>query len=161
MCELLFWQFAHRSTLIFFHSENQRSLIAFGRFLKIKERCAQLCDDADPDPTFYFDADPDLDPTSDLHMLENKKIIFEYKLYLIFFSIGIFNILEKRILSFIIGWNGHGSGSGSAGYGSWFRSTKIMPIRPDPQTTTLVPVTINFDKRVWQSLDKNHNIPQD
>jgi hypothetical protein len=24
-----FWQFAHRSTLIFFHSENQRSLIAF------------------------------------------------------------------------------------------------------------------------------------
>ncbi len=29
MCELFFfWQFAHRSSLIFFHSENQRSLIA-------------------------------------------------------------------------------------------------------------------------------------
>ncbi len=30
-----FWQFAHRSTLIFFHSENQRSLIAFERSLNI------------------------------------------------------------------------------------------------------------------------------
>ncbi len=38
-----FWQFAHRSTLIFFHSENQRSLIAFERSLNLKERCAQLC----------------------------------------------------------------------------------------------------------------------
>ncbi len=36
------WQFAHRSTLIFFHSENQRSLIAFERSLNIQERCAQL-----------------------------------------------------------------------------------------------------------------------
>jgi hypothetical protein len=31
----LFWQFAHRSTLIFFHSENQRSLIAFERSLNL------------------------------------------------------------------------------------------------------------------------------
>jgi hypothetical protein len=37
-----FWQFAHRSTLIFFHSKNQRSLIAFERSLNIWERCAQL-----------------------------------------------------------------------------------------------------------------------
>jgi hypothetical protein len=37
-----FGQFAHRSTLIFFHSENQRSLIAFERSLNLKERCAQL-----------------------------------------------------------------------------------------------------------------------
>ncbi len=35
MCELFFWQFAHRSTLIFFHSKNQRSLIAFERSLNL------------------------------------------------------------------------------------------------------------------------------
>ncbi len=35
MCELFFGQFAHRSTLIFFHSENQRSLIAFERSLNL------------------------------------------------------------------------------------------------------------------------------
>jgi hypothetical protein len=36
--------------------------------------------DADPDPTFQFAADPDLDPTQVLHMLEN--LIF----FLLFFT---------------------------------------------------------------------------
>jgi hypothetical protein len=37
-----FWQFARRSTLFSFRSENQGSLIAFERSLNSKERCAQL-----------------------------------------------------------------------------------------------------------------------
>jgi hypothetical protein len=37
-----FTQFAHRSSLFSFRSENQGSFIAFERSLNLKERCAQL-----------------------------------------------------------------------------------------------------------------------